>query len=185
MIQSHFRTVGIGLFLLISLIFTACNNSDKTGEISSNYIPDPPEAAEELPDAPDFTLESYSGDLFTLSDHDGKVIVINIWATWCPPCREEIPDFMEIQEEMKDDGVLFVGVATDQEGWEVVRPFTEEFQINYPIVVDNGTVANLYGPIRGIPMSFIINKEGKVEHYIPGMIRKADLKPILTTLVNR
>jgi len=77
MIQSHFRTVGIGLFLLISLIFTACNNSDKTGEISSNYIPDPPEAAEELPDAPDFTLESYSGDLFTLSDHDGKVIVIN------------------------------------------------------------------------------------------------------------
>lgn len=136
-----------------------------------------------LIDAPDFTLTNMEGEAFTLSDHVGKVIVLNIWATWCPPCREEIPDFIEIQNEMKNDGVLFVGVSLDETGWDVVRPFAKEFKINYPLVVDDGTVDNKYGPISGLPTSFIINKLGQVELVAPGMVTKEQLKPILQKLV--
>jgi len=138
-----------------------------------------------LIDAPDFTLTNMEGEAFTLSDQKGKVIVLNIWATWCPPCREEIPDFIEIQNEMKNDGVLFVGVSVDETGWDVVRPFAEEFQINYPLVVDDGTVYAKYGPLPGLPTSFIINKQGQVAHVAPGMVTKAQLQPILQELVAR
>ncbi|MEX2403153.1 MAG: TlpA disulfide reductase family protein, partial [Balneolales bacterium] len=135
--------------------------------------------------APDFTLTTMDGAEFKLSEHKGKVIVLNIWATLCPPCRKEIPDFIAIQDEMRDDGVLFVGVSMDESGWEVVRPFAEEYQINYPLVVDDGSVFGQYGPFPGIPASFIINKKGQIEHVVPGMINQATLQPILQEIVDR
>jgi cytochrome c biogenesis protein CcmG/thiol:disulfide interchange protein DsbE len=139
---------------------------------------------QQFKDAPDFTLKTMSGEPFTLSDHEGKVVVLNVWATWCPPCRKEIPDFIEIQEEMREE-VLFVGVSVDKEGWEVVRPFAKEYDINYPLVVDDGTINRKYGPFRGIPTTFIINKKGKVEFVAPGMVSKSDIKPALEELASR
>ena len=83
---------------------------------------------------------------------------------------------------MRSDGVLFVGVSVDETGWDVVRPFAHEFQINYPLVIDDGTVYAKYGPLSGLPFSFIINKQGKVEHIVPGMVTKAQLQPVLQEL---
>ncbi|SMO60576.1 Peroxiredoxin [Fodinibius sediminis] len=143
------------------------------------------DTSRKLKDAPDFTLEKMNGERFTLSDHEGKVVVLNIWATWCGPCRKEIPDFVEIQEEMREDGVLFVGVSLDEEGWEVVRPFAKKYKVNYPLVVDDGSVFDGYGPFRGIPMTFIINKKGKVEYVAPGMVNKNMIKPALEKLASR
>ncbi|SMO43169.1 cytochrome c biogenesis protein CcmG, thiol:disulfide interchange protein DsbE [Fodinibius sediminis] len=139
----------------------------------------------ELKDAPNFTLKTMDNSPFTLSDHKGKVVVLNVWATWCPPCRKEIPDFIEIQKKMRDEGVLFVGVSVDKEGWEVVRPFAKEYGINYPLVVDDGTVRQKYGPLRGIPTTFIINKKGKVEYVAPGMINREALQPALEEIARR
>ncbi|WP_372639044.1 peroxiredoxin family protein [Fodinibius sp.] len=139
----------------------------------------------QLNDAPDFTLDKMNGEPFTLSEHEGKVVVLNIWATWCGPCRKEIPDFIEIQEEMRDNGVLFVGVSLDEEGWEAVRPFAQKYEINYPLVVDDGSVFEGYGPFRGIPMTFIINRKGKLEYVAPGMVNKKVIKPILENLARR
>lgn len=138
----------------------------------------------EYREAPDFSLEQADGTTFRLSEYAGKVIVINIWATWCGPCRKEIPEFMELQKEMEGD-VQFVGVSVDEEGWEAVRPFEEKFDINYPIVVDDGSVFDGYGPFRLIPMSFIVNKKGNLEYVAPGRIPKYKLKPILQELINR
>ncbi|TYP92138.1 Peroxiredoxin [Fodinibius salinus] len=135
--------------------------------------------------APDFTLKTMSGDSFTLSDHKGKVVVLNFWATWCGPCRKEIPDFMELYKELKDEGVLFAGISLDEEGWEKVRPYANDMNINYPIMVDDGNVSRKYGPIRAIPTTLIINKKGRVEYVAPGMLTKEKLKPILTKLANR
>src|SRR5690625_6100511 len=90
---------------------------------------------------------------------------------------------MEIQEEMEEH-LLFVGVSVDEKGWDVVVPFAEEFEINYPIVLDDGTVSEKYGPIMGIPMSFIINEEGDVAYVIPGMIRKELLQYRKRTRLN-
>lgn len=145
-------------------------------------ITDPLTRSDELKPAPDFTLTDMEGNPFTLSDHRGTVVVLNLWATWCPPCREEIPDFMALQEEMQGD-VLFLGVSVDREGWDIVRPFVELMEINYPQVVDDGTIARLYGPIRGIPTTFLINRDGYVEGYAPGMLHKERLRPLLEALI--
>lgn len=142
-----------------------------------------PDTTRERKDAPDFTLDDIDGDPFTLSEQEGKVVVLNIWATWCGPCRKEIPDFIKIQDEMREDGVLFVGVSLDEEGWEVVRPFAEEYEINYPLVVDDGSVFDGYGPFRGIPMTYIIDREGKIEYVAPGLMDIKMLKSKLERLV--
>lgn len=178
--------------IAIPVFFISCSNADKNIQnnaggpdvsAASSSVPDV--NGQQLKDAPDFTLNEMDGAPFTLSRHEGKVVVLNIWATWCPPCRKEIPDFVEMQEEMRDDDVLFVGVSLDEEGWEVVRPFAKEYSVNYPLVVDNGTVYQKYGPFRGIPTTFIINKEGKVEYVAPGMVTKSMIRPVLQELAAR
>lgn len=147
-------------------------------------VPPPPEVAP-LQDqqAPDFTLERMNGDTFRLSDHRGKIVVVNFWATWCPPCRQEIPDFVKMQDDLGDEGVLFVGVSEDEEGFEVVRPFAEEMEINYPLVVDDGSVAPKYGGVYALPTTFIVGPEGNVRYSRAGMVPERLLRPQLEELL--
>lgn len=168
---------------ILFLTLTACSNQQQRQfNPFDNSIFTREQTKNDLLPAPDFTLETMEGTSFTLSEQKGKIVILNIWATWCAPCREEIPDFMEIQEEMEEH-LLFVGVSVDEKGWDVVVPFAEEFEINYPIVLDDGTVSEKYGPIMGIPMSFIINEEGDVAYVIPGMIRKELLQRTLEEMI--
>lgn len=141
-----------------------------------------PTGVRSVPEVPDFALKQLNGETFRLSDHRGNVVAINFWATWCPPCREEIPDLIELQEEMNEE-VLFVGVSLDEGGPEKVRTFAEEFGINYPIVIDDGTVAQKYGPIRGIPTTFLVDREGRVRVRSIGLLTKENLRPVLRALV--
>jgi len=136
-------------------------------------------------DAPNFSLETRDGNTFTLQDHEGKVVVLNIWATWCGPCRKEIPDFIELYDQMEDEGVMFAGVSVDENGWSDVRPYAQKMEINYPIMVADGSFSRKFGPFRSIPTTFIINKLGKVEYVGAGMLTKEKLKPILKKLANR
>ena len=180
----------IFFFISIALLIIACGTPNEQPSDNTQTATGQPASAQnssqqQFKKAPDFTLETMEGDMFTLSDHEGKVVVLNFWATWCGPCRKEIPDFMELYKEMKDDGVLFAGVSLDEEGWEKVRPYANEMGINYPIMVDDGHVSRQYGPIRAIPTTLIINKKGQVEYVAPGMLTKEKLKPILTKLANR
>lgn len=133
--------------------------------------------------APDFTRPMMDGGTFRLSDYRGEVVVLNFWATWCSPCRQEIPDFVKMQRELGDDGVQFVGVALDREGFEAVRPFAEEMGINYPIVMDDGRLARQYGGVPTVPTTFVIGPDGVVEGYAPGMITEALLRPELEKLI--
>lgn len=182
MYLSKIKNVFLFLVASMALTFTACVNQENNQfNPVENSIFTRETNLPNLTPAPDFTLETMNGAPFTLSEQEGKIVVLNIWATWCPPCRDEIPDFIEIQNEMKED-VLFLGVSLDEEGWDAVRPFAEEFEINYPLVVDDGTVTEKYGPIMGIPMSFVINRDGDVEYVIPGMIRREVLQPALEEL---
>ncbi len=124
-----------------------------------------------------------NGETFRLSEHRGKVVVINFWATWCGPCRQEIPGFVRLQEEFRADGLLFVGISTDPEGFEVVRPFAEKMGINYPLVVDDGSVAPRYGGIRALPTSFIVDPEGVVRYMQPGLLPEGALRPVLVRML--
>ena len=131
--------------------------------------------------APDFALERLSGETFHLSDHRGKVVAINVWATWCPPCREEIPDLIEVQKQMRGE-VLFVGVSIDKGGPEKVRAFAEEFGINYPVVIDDGTVVRKYGPMPGIPTTIFVGPRGKVRTRAIGLLTEENVRPVLKAL---
>jgi cytochrome c biogenesis protein CcmG/thiol:disulfide interchange protein DsbE len=135
-------------------------------------------------DAPDFTLQTLSGDAFRLQAHRGKVVVLNFWATWCPPCRREIPDFISLQKGLGDQGLQFVGVALERSaGPKEVQAFASTMGINYPIGMGDGSIAQKYGGVRGLPMTFVIGPDGKIQHHIPGMTTEERLRPVLEDLL--
>jgi thiol-disulfide isomerase/thioredoxin/Cu/Ag efflux protein CusF len=134
--------------------------------------------------AKDFTLAQIDGNDFRLSDHHGKVVVVNFWGTWCVPCRAEIPDFIEMQEDMGDDGLLFVGIALDEESVEDVRDFVKEFGINYPVMLDEGDVADSYGGNYAVPTTFVVDRLGRIRLRAVGSIDTSTLVPVLRKLLD-
>lgn len=121
--------------------------------------------------APNFTLQTLDGKTFTLADNfkqPGKVVVLDIWATWCPPCRAEIPFLVNMQKKYGSKGVTIVGVAVDQQKSDVA-PFAKKMGINYTICPDvrGGVVADKYG-IRTIPVTYIIDKKGVIRYVHSG-----------------
>ncbi len=111
----------------------------------------------------DFVLKDMDGKDLNLADLKGKVVLLNFWATWCGPCKYEIPMFVELQEQYRDKGVVFLGLSVDDPP-EKLRPFAEQYKINYPILVGNGRddVQDAFGPVWGIPVTFMISRDGKI-----------------------
>ena len=139
--------------------------------------------AQKSKSAPNFKLKSHDGTVVELAKLKGKVVVVNFWATWCGPCRREIPGFMEVHDQFKDKGVVIVGVSLDQEGWEVVQPYVERTKMNYPVVVGDGALADAYGGINGIPATFIVDKKGNIVRKHVGYMSKSDLEGIVKSLL--
>jgi cytochrome c biogenesis protein CcmG/thiol:disulfide interchange protein DsbE len=135
--------------------------------------------------APDFDLERMNGDTFHLDAHRGEVVVVNFWATWCPPCREEIPGFVELQKEYGDAGLTIVGVSMDDGGFSTVRPFADKMNINYPLVMDDGKVGRAYGPVRALPSTFVVGPDGMIQHVRSGYLPEAQLRAWVKPLLDR
>ncbi|HLJ49837.1 MAG TPA: redoxin domain-containing protein [Bryobacteraceae bacterium] len=135
--------------------------------VSCSKSPDTTHAASVKPDkdrkvAPDFTLKDASGASVKLSDYKGKVVILDFWATWCGPCKIEIPWFMEFEQEYKDRGFAVVGVSMDEDGWSAVKPYIEARKINYRILLGNDHVGDLYGGVESLPTTFLIDRTGKI-----------------------
>ncbi|RKY41457.1 MAG: hypothetical protein DRP85_06270 [Candidatus Makaraimicrobium thalassicum] len=146
--KSRFSLLFVILLLFISAGLLSCQGqtaSDNTAAM-----------------APDFTLKDLDGNFFRLSGTKGKVVILDFWATWCPPCRMELPHFQSLYEEYKGKGLVIVGVALDRGGTAVVRSFTEAGGITYPIVIGDQRIASTYGGIRGIPTTFVIDRQGRI-----------------------
>ncbi len=111
--------------------------------------------------APDFTLPQLDGQMLRLSTYRGKVVLLDFWATWCDPCREEIPHFVELQKKYGDRGLQIIGISMD-DGPEPVRPFSQQFHMNYPVVMGTAKTGELYGGILGLPISFLIARDGRI-----------------------
>jgi cytochrome c biogenesis protein CcmG/thiol:disulfide interchange protein DsbE len=131
-------------------------------------------AADAANQAPAFALKSATdGKVMKLADLKGKVVIVDFWATWCPPCRAEIPDFVALQKQYGAKGLQIVGVSVDKGGTDGVVKFMKENHINYPILMSDPSAEAAYGGIRAIPTTFLIDRKGNMVHKFIGGTEKA------------
>jgi peroxiredoxin len=132
--------------------------------------------------APDFTLNNSNGAPIKLADYRGQVLLLDFWATWCTGCKVEIPWFMEFQAKYADQGFSALGVALDDEGWKLVRPYVESHPFNYPVVVGDADFAKVYG-VTSLPVTLLIDRNGKIADTHVGMVDKAAWEEEIRTLI--
>jgi peroxiredoxin len=133
--------------------------------------------------APDFTLSNAKGERLRLASYKGKVVLLNFWATWCGPCKVEIPWFIEFQKTYQAQGFTVLGVSMDEDGWSVVNPYVASQKVNYPIVLGNEQVNMLYGGIEALPTTLLIGRDGRVAYLHAGLITRSEYLKEITQLL--
>jgi len=155
--------------LLVACFFVGC--SSPRGVKAESLKPD-----KDRRPAPEFALKDADGKTVRLEDYKGKVVLLDFFATWCGPCKIEIPWFMEFERKHKDKGFSVLGVSMDDEGWEVVKPFLAGLGVNYRVVIGNDSTAQLYGGVDALPTTFLIDRSGKIAAVHIGLASKKDFE---------
>lgn len=176
-----------GFFIAAVLMLFVFNNFDYLigkDEPNGPYPPTyTPQAQDKSVPAPGFSLQTPDGKTVKLSDYKGKVVIIDFWATWCPPCRKGIPDLVSLKNEYGKKGFEIIGISVDRETKDEVVPFMKNQKINYPVVFGNTTVYNQYGGISSIPTSVIIDKKGNIVATHVGLMPKSVYEDYLKKLL--
>ncbi|MES1941915.1 thioredoxin [Salinisphaera sp. T5B8] len=168
------RIVGIGLLaaVVVAGVFVYWNS------------------ANEKPYRPDFTLADLDGEPHAIADYDGQVVVLNFWASWCKPCREEVPMLIDAQREYADQGLQIIGIAVDKP--EAAAEFAKRYDINYPVLADATEGARIQdrytaegAPAGVLPFTAIIDRNGKVVARIAGALNHARLSDIVQPLLEK
>ena len=147
--------IGIGIIILLQTNKSSFNPAGK------------PRFEKGAP-APNFTLPDLNGKMVSLADYKGQVVLLNIWATWCRPCVEEMPSMEKLHQELKDEKFVIIAVSIDESGADVVLPFMKKHKLSFPALIDSaGTINSLY-QTTGVPESFIIDKQVKILEEIIG-----------------
>ena len=126
--------------------------------------------------APDFELETLEGKKVHLSDYRGKAVLLNFWATWCPPCKIEMPWFVELQKQYGPQGFVVLGVAMDDAGKDTIAKFTAQMGLNYPTLLGSDKVADSYGGVDALPTTFYIGRDGKIVSRVFGLVNHSDVE---------
>jgi len=126
--------------------------------------------------APDFTLESLDGKSVRLSDLRGKAVLLNFWATWCGPCKIEMPWFVELQNQYGPQGLQIIGVAMDESGKDDIAKFAKEMGVNYPVLLGKEAVGEAYGGVPALPETFFISRDGKIIDRIIGLKGREEIE---------
>jgi len=134
--------------------------------------------------APDFSLESLDGKNMRLSDLRGKALLLNFWATWCGPCKIEMPWFVDLQNQYGSQGLQIVGVAMDDASKEDIAKFAKDMGVNYPILIGKEAVGDAYGGVPAMPESFFIGRDGKVVDKILGLKGKGEIEDAIKKAMN-
>jgi thiol-disulfide isomerase/thioredoxin len=133
--------------------------------------------------APDLVLRDLRGRTVRLSDYKGKVVLINFWATWCPPCRAEMPDLVKIQREYGKRGLQVIGITYPPETLREVREFTRKLKVNYPVAIGTKETKSLFDQSETLPVTIVINRDGNIRDRIEGILLPEEfeqkIKPLL------
>jgi thiol-disulfide isomerase/thioredoxin len=170
----NLRSVGLAVLFAGALFALAITNlrpllrSSATDALSSSK-------------APIWELKDPDGKLVKSSDFDGKVVILDFWATWCPPCKAEIPSFIELQKKYGEKGLAVVGVSLDEQGSSVVKQFMKEFGMNYPVVMGDVKLMQDFGG-TAIPTTFVIDRSGKIVAKHVGFASKETFENEITPL---
>jgi thiol-disulfide isomerase/thioredoxin len=134
--------------------------------------------------APNFTLESLDGKPMSLSDLRGKAVLLNFWATWCAPCKIEMPWFIDLQKEYGGRGLQIVGVAMDDSSKEDIAKFAKDMGVNYPVLLGKESVGDAYGGVPALPESFFIGRDGRIVDRIIGLKGKGEIEDAIRKALN-
>ena len=140
---------GIVAFCLLGLYILSRRAAPKSKPATSGNL------------APEFTVTDIEGRKLSLSEYRGKVVLLDFWATWCAPCREEIPHFVEMQDKYGSQGFQVIGISMDDDA-KPVREFYQTFKLNYPVAVGDDKLAERFGGVLGLPVNFLIDREGHI-----------------------
>jgi cytochrome c biogenesis protein CcmG/thiol:disulfide interchange protein DsbE len=181
-------SISVGLFSLL-LIF-GCNKNVSDINKEQNNGKETPANNQAVENsnpndnkAPGFTLVSPAGKKISLSDYKGKVVIVDFWATWCPPCRKGIPDLIDLQAEFGNK-LAVIGISLDTDTKDQVASFAKENNINYPVLFATPDVVQSYGNIESIPTTFIIDKNGNIVNQFVGLTPKEVFVNEIKKLIN-
>ena len=166
--------------LLLSLLLVALVGCVGTTKAGSAVKPE-----SQRKKAPEFSLKDANGQVVKLSDYQGKVVLLNFWATWCGPCKVEIPWFIDFETRLKDQGFAVLGVAMDDEGWQAVRPYLASKKVNYRVAIGDDSMANLYGGVESLPTTFILDRDGRIARTHVGLVSKGEYENDIQELLKQ
>lgn len=133
--------------------------------------------------APEWELFDLDGRAVSSEQFKGKVVILDFWATWCPPCRAEIPGFIELQRNYADKGLMIIGISLDRAEPAVVKEFAERFGMNYPVLRGTGKVTEAFGGVNALPTTFIIDRQGRIVDSHVGYTAKEEFERAIRPLL--
>ena len=164
MLRRFFRTIVVPF--AVGLRLAGC------GEMHDHEAEAAATDAARVGPAPDFTLKDMEGNDVSLSDYKGQVVLLNFWATWCGPCKIEMPWFVEFQRQYKDKGFTVLAISLDDD-IDPVAPFVEKYGLNFPVVWGDNDTADKFGGVAALPTTLIIDREGKIVDSHTGLVSKS------------
>lgn len=174
----------LAAILILAGLISAIVGEMRSPGVAGIYETDDPASSNPYSIDLEFTLMDAHENEFTIAQFEDQVRIVNFWATWCPPCRDEIPDFQAFHEKYGDQGVKIIGIALDEQGTDIVQPFVEEMNMTYLSLIDTKQIAaSKFGGIYGIPTTFIIDRDGMVRKKHVGYLSYENLESAVLPLL--